>query len=252
MADKVQLPLGAEPVAAGAVVAIIDDDADLRLTLAGLLAENGFHPLALPDGPSFLALGPRPAVDLALIDLRLRGENGLALAIRIRETLGIPVVMLTGRGDEMDKIIGLETGADDYMLKPFNPRELIARLRAVLRRAGHPAMQPPDRSTSKIRAFGQLRLDETRRELLDRDGSEIPLTNAEYRLLDYFLRHPARVIPRTELLTELGNDLSQYMDRTIDVLILRLRRKIEAVPSKPVHLQTRRGQGYVFVLDQSG
>ena len=250
MSDHAPMPAGAVPSAEGAVVAIIDDDADLRLTLAELLADNGFRPLAFPDGAAFLALGPRPAVDLALIDLRLRGENGLTLAIRIRETLGIPVVMLTGRGDEMDKIIGLETGADDYMMKPFNPRELIARLRAVLRRAGHPAMQPPDRSASTIRAFGRLKLDETRRELLDRDGSEIPLTNAEYRLLDYFLRHPGRIIPRTELLTELGNDLSHYMDRTIDVLILRLRRKIEAVPSKPVHLQTRRGQGYVFVLGQ--
>ena len=129
-------------------------------------------------------------------------------------------------------------------------RAVGAGQRAVLRRAGHPAMLPPDRSTSTIRPFGQLRLDQTRRELLDKDGAEIPLTNAEYRLLDYFLRHPGRIIPRTELLTELGNDLSQYMDRTIDVLILRLRRKIESVPSKPVHLQTRRGQGYIFVTGQ--
>lgn len=231
----------------GPVVAIIDDDPDLRHSVAELLAENGFTPLPLADGASFIALGPRPRVDLALIDLRLRGENGLTLAIRIRETLGLPIMMLTGRGDEMDKIIGLETGADDYMMKPFNPRELLARLRAILRRAGHPALQPPDRSASTILPFGQFRLDQTRRELLSPDGSEIALTNAEYRLLEYFLRHPNRVIPRTELLTELGNDLSQYMDRTIDVLILRLRRKIEQVPSKPVHLQTRRGLGYIFV-----
>ncbi len=247
---QASMPDGCAPFGDGPVVAIIDDDDDLRRTVADLLAENGFTPLPLADGASFLALGPRPLVDLALIDLRLRGENGLTLAIRIRETMGIPIVMLTGRGDEMDKIIGLETGVDDYMMKPFNPRELLARLRAVLRRAGHPAMLPPDRSTSKIRPFGQLRLDQTRRELLDQTGAEIPLTNAEYRLLDYFLRHPGRIIPRVELLTELGNDLSQYMDRTIDVLILRLRRKIEAVPSKPVHLQTRRGQGYLFVIGQ--
>ncbi len=240
---------GQMPRVEGPVVAIIDDDPDLRRTVADLLGENGFSPLPLADGASFLALGPHPAVDLALIDLRLRGENGLTLAIRIRETMGIPIVMLTGRGDEMDKIIGLETGADDYMMKPFNPRELLARLRVVLRRTGHPAMQAPDRSSSTIRTFGQLKLDLTRRELLAQDGAEIPLTNAEYRLLDYFLRHPGRIIPRAELLTELGNDLSQYMDRTIDVLILRLRRKIEIVPSKPVHLQTRRGQGYIFVTD---
>lgn len=231
----------------GPFVAIIDDDADLLRTVAELLAANGFVPVPLPDGASFFALGPRPRIDLALVDLRLRGENGLALAIRIRETLGLPIVMLTGRGDEMDKIIGLETGADDYMMKPFNPRELVARLRAVLRRAGHPAMLPPDRSGSQMRSFGRLRVDLTRRELIGQDGAEIPLTNAEYRLLEYFLRHPNRIIPRAELLTELGNDLSHYMDRTIDVLILRLRRKIEPVPSKPVHLQTRRGQGYIFV-----
>jgi DNA-binding response OmpR family regulator len=229
------------------IVAIIDDDADLRLTLAALLEDNGFAPVPLADGASFLALGPHPRVDLALVDLRLRGENGLALALRIRQAHGIPIVMLTGRGDEMDKIIGLETGADDYMMKPFNPRELIARLRAVLRRTGHPSAAPPDRPGQNIRGFGTLRLDIARRELLGADGNEIPLTNAEYRLLDYFLRHPDRIIPRTELLTELGNDLSLYMDRTIDVLILRLRRKIEPVPSKPVHLQTRRGLGYIFV-----
>ena len=245
--EQASMPHGDMPGGVCPVVAIIDDDADLRRTVADLLAGNGFTPLPLPDGASFLALGPHPGVDLALIDLRLRGENGLTLAIRIRETMGIPIVMLTGRGDEMDKIIGLETGADDYMMKPFNPRELIARLRAVLRRAGHPGVLPPDRSSSAMLAFGRLRLDQTRRELLDAAGAEIALTNAEYRLLEYFLRHPGRIIPRTELLTELGNDLSQYMDRTIDVLILRLRRKIEAVPSKPVHLQTRRGQGYIFV-----
>lgn len=244
-------PLNAPETVAGQqglpVVAIIDDDPDLRRAVAALLEDNGFAPVPLADGASFFALGPDPRVDLALVDLRLRGENGLTLAIRIRERFAIPIVMLTGRGDEMDKIIGLETGADDYMMKPFNPRELIARLRAVLRRSGHPAMVPPDRSASQIQAFGALRLDLTRRELIGPDGSEIALTNAEYRLLDYFLRHPNRIIPRTDLLTELGNDLSLYMDRTIDVLILRLRRKIEPVPSKPVHLQTRRGQGYIFV-----
>lgn len=229
------------------VVAIIDDDADLRHTLAALLQENGLEPVALSDGASFFALGPSHDVDLALIDLKLTSENGLALALRIRDRFGLPIVMLTGRGDEMDKIIGLETGVDDYLLKPFNPRELIARIRAVLRRTGYPGLEQADRTTSAIVRFGAMRLDQTRRELLGPDGTEIPLTNAEYRLLDYLLRNPDRVIPRTELLHELGNDLSQYMDRTIDVLILRLRRKIESVPSKPVHLQTRRGQGYVFL-----
>lgn len=231
----------------GPVVAIIDDDADLRAAVAALLADNGFRPLPLAGGAAFDALGPEPRVDLALIDLRLDGESGLSLAIAIRERHRLPIVMLTGRGDETDKVIGLESGADDYVMKPFNPRELVARVRAVLRRAGHPALAEPERSLNRLRRFGALRLDLTRRELMGPDGSEIPLTNAEYRLLEYFLRHPDRVIPRTELLRELGNDLTAYMDRTIDVLILRLRRKIEPVPSKPLHLQTRRGLGYVFV-----
>ncbi|MDO9526203.1 MAG: response regulator transcription factor [Gemmobacter sp.] len=229
------------------VVAVVDDDAELRAALVVLLTENGFTALPLADSAGFIALGPEPAVDLALIDLRLYGESGLDLAIRIRERHGLPIVMLTGRGDDMDRIIGLENGADDYITKPFNPRELIARLRAVLRRAGKAPMSAPDRSQSQTRKFGALVLDLTRRELLGSDGAEVPLTNAEYRLLDYFLRNPDRIVPRTELLRELGNDLSLYMDRTIDVLILRLRRKIERVPSKPVHLQTRRGLGYIFV-----
>jgi two-component system, OmpR family, response regulator len=229
------------------VIAVIDDDADLRRTVAALLDDSGFTALPLADGPGFFALGPEPGVDLALIDLRLGEENGLDLAVTLRRRFGLPIVMLTGRGDETDRIEGLETGADDYMMKPFNPRELIARIRAVLRRAGHPALADQHRDASGLRAFGVLRLDLTRRELIGADGSEIALTNAEYRLLEYFLRNPGRIIPRTELLSELGGDLSQYVDRTIDVLILRLRRKIEPVPSKPMHLQTRRGQGYIFV-----
>jgi len=234
-------------IAGGPVVAIVDDDVELRHSVAGLLVENGFHPVPLPDSAGFFAAAASQTIDLALIDLQLHGESGLALAIRIRETMGLPIVMLTGRGDETDKIIGLETGADDYIMKPFNPRELVARLRAVLRRTGHPGLIAPDRSRNHIRSFGRLKLDQTRRELIGPDGSEIALTNAEYRLLDYFLRHPDCIIPRPDLLRELGSDLSLYMDRTIDVLILRLRRKIEPVPSKPIHLQTRRGLGYIFV-----
>lgn len=230
------------------VVAVIDDDADLRATVAALLEDSGFGAVALPGGRAFFALGPEPGIDLALIDLRLGEENGLELAVELRRRFGMPIVMLTGRGDEADRIEGLETGADDYMMKPFNPRELIARIRAVLRRAGHPALADPARDATRLVTFGRHRLDLDRRELIGPEGDEVALTNAEYRLLEYFLRHPGRVIPRIELLTELGSDLSHYVDRTIDVLILRLRRKIEAVPSKPVHLQTRRGQGYIFFL----
>lgn len=237
---------GDEP-ARGPVVAIVDDDTELRESIASLLTENGFVPVPVADSTGFFTASAMNSLDLALVDLRLQGESGLTLAIHIRERLALPIVMLTGRGDETDKIIGLETGADDYIMKPFNPRELVARLRAVLRRSGYSGLSIPDRSQSQIRSFGHFRLDQSRRELIGPDGAEIALTNAEYRMLEYFLRNPDRVIPRTDLLRELGSDHSQYMDRTVDVLIMRLRRKIEPVPSKPVHLQTRRGRGYIFM-----
>jgi len=229
-----------------AKIAVIDDDADMRLALEALLFENGFDPILLEGSHDFHALGPAPEVDLTLIDLKLKGESGLALAMHIRKRFDLPIVMLTGVGDEVDKIVGLETGADDYLMKPFNPRELIARIRAVLRRYGR-ATPPPTPAQVGL-AFGDKILDTDERQLRTQGGEDIPLTNAEYRLLEYFLRHPDAIIPRPQLLTELGSDLSQYVDRTIDVLILRLRRKIEAVPSKPVHLQTRRGLGYIFVI----
>lgn len=231
-------------------IAIVDDDAQVRQTLSALLEQSGYHAIACPDSAAFHALGDPPAIDLALIDLRLRGESGLMLAIQIREKYNLPIVMLTGVGDEIDKIIGLETGADDYLIKPFNPRELVARIRAVLRRYGHGAVTPA--ATGQEIGFGNKRVDLQKRELQDAAGNEIPLTNAEYRLLDYFVRNPGRIIPRPELLDELGSDSERYLDRTIDVLILRLRRKIEPIPSKPVHLQTRRAQGYIFVLDGRG
>ena len=211
--------------------------------------ENGFNAVPLSSIQEFMDLGPEPNLDLALIDLKLRGESGLSLAIHIRSTHDLPIVMLTGVGDEIDKIIGLETGADDYLMKPFNPRELIARVRAVLRRYG--VTQIKEKVTAykgdNVLLFGGFQLNITNRELTTESGEEIMLTNAEYRILQYLAQNPDRIITRPELLIELGSDLSRFMDRTIDVMILRLRRKIESVPSKPVHLQTRRGQGYIFV-----
>ena len=233
------------------VIAIIDDDADVRETLSALMEASGFEPVAFQDSGGFKAAGSPQDFDLALIDLRLKGESGLTLAIHIRETSELPIVMLTGVGDEIDKIIGLETGADDYLMKPFNPRELVARIRAVLRRYGHGVSAAKAGKDQEI-IFGDKRVNLKRRELLDGNGDEIPLTNAEYVLLEHFVKNPDRIIPRTDLMREIGSDMQRYVDRTIDVLILRLRRKIENVPSKPVHLQTRRAQGYIFVLQADG
>jgi DNA-binding response OmpR family regulator len=234
-------------------IGIVDDEVGVREALTALLEENGFDPVAMSSIADFDALGTFPNLDLVLIDLKLRGESGLSLAQKIRHTQDMPIVMLTGTGDETDKIVGLELGADDYLLKPFNPRELIARIRAVLRRYNVSVDTPekPYQLSNKIK-FGHLIVDRSQRIVSTTEGIEISLTNAEYRLLDYFLQRPNKIIPRVDLLAEIGSDLSRYMDRTIDVLILRLRRKVEENPSKPVHLQTRRGQGYIFVADIAG
>ena len=229
-------------------IGIIDDEASVRDAITLLLERNDFCPVPMASSAEFDALGPVPALDLVLIDLQLRGESGLALAMKIRSELDLPIVMLTGTGNETDRIVGLEVGADDYMLKPFNPRELIARIRAVLRRYGG---QTPQREVSKASCvtFGRLTMDREQRAVRYPSGAEISLTNAEFRLLEYFLERPNTIIARVDLLAEIGSDMSRYMDRTIDVLILRLRRKIEENPSKPVHLQTRRGRGYIFVAE---
>jgi DNA-binding response OmpR family regulator len=216
-----------------------------------LLSENQFEPVPMESSADFAVVSKSISLDLVIIDLQLRGESGLELAMDIRRSQDLPIVMLTGRGDETDKIVGLEVGADDYLLKPFNPRELIARIRAVLRRYGK-GTQTPVQDTSDQIAFGGFIVNRVERIVSAENGVEISLTNAEYRLLDFFLDRPNEVIARVDLLSEIGSDLTRYMDRTIDVLILRLRRKIEDNPSKPVHLQTRRGQGYIFVTDTTG
>ena len=232
-------------------IGIVDDEAGMRDALVALLSENQFEPVPMESSADFAVVSKSISLDLVIIDLQLRGESGLELAMDIRRSQDLPIVMLTGRGDETDKIVGLEVGADDYLLKPFNPRELIARIRAVLRRYGK-GTQAPVQDTSDQIAFGGFIVNRVERIVSKENGVEISLTNAEYRLLDFFLNRPNEVIARIDLLSKIGSDLTHYMDRTIDVLILRLRRKIEDNPSKPVHLQTRRGQGYIFVTDTTG
>ncbi len=231
-------------------IAVIDDDPLVRTALADLLREHGYEPHTFANR-SEVRNHRDTSFDLFLIDLRLVNESGLDIAREIYQKDQTPIIMLSGVGDEIDKAIGLEAGADDFVSKPFNPRELIARIRALLRRyhaieAKFIAESEPD-SIHTIR-FGKYSVDFSKRQLLDQQGQEISLTNAEFRLLEYLIKHHDRVIDRAELLRHLGSDLSQYVDRTIDVMILRLRGKIEISPSKPMHLQTRRGKGYIFVL----
>lgn len=231
-------------------IAIIDDDPLVLATLCDLLRENGFEPHAFSDSQSLVATKPI-VYDLYLIDLRLANESGLDIARDVVLHQQAPVIMLSGFGDEIDKAIGLEAGADDYISKPFNPRELIARVRALLRRYHATQNLAPTSNSSEndsLIRFGEFTMDSSKRLLYDKRGEEVSLTNAEFRLLEYLIAHHDRIIDRAELLNYLGSDLSQYVDRTIDVMILRLRGKIEVSPSKPIHLQTRRGKGYVFVL----
>ncbi len=241
-------------------VAVVDDDPSVREVLQELLHEYGFQALPCHGSKDLIELPELETLDLAIIDLKLDGESGMMLAQRLRLSYDFPIILLTGTGDEVDKIVGLETGADDFLMKPFNPRELIARIRAVLRRYKRnvptdrePSVSAPAPQTASasIIALGELSFIADERRLLDKDLREINLTNSELRLLEFLIKNPNRPIDRVELLEHLGGDLSRYMDRTVDVLILRLRRKIEANPSKPVFLQTRRGKGYVFALPET-
>lgn len=234
-------------------IAIVDDDPLVRSALVDLLRENGFEPHAFSGSETLKKMRHYP-FDLFLIDWRLSNENGLDIVRDIFQTKQAPVIMMSGVSDEIDKAIGLEAGADDYISKPFNPRELIARIRALLRRfssSDTQALQSQQSNQSNLIRFGDLALNLSCRELKNMDGQEVSLTNAEYRLLEYLVIHQGRIIGRSELLNYLGSDLAQFVDRSVDVMILRLRGKIEISPSKPVHLQTRRGKGYVFVLSPS-
>ncbi|SFU08325.1 two-component system, OmpR family, phosphate regulon response regulator OmpR [Pseudovibrio denitrificans] len=242
-------------------VAVVDDDPAIREVLQELLHEYGFQALPCHGSKDLIELKELESLDLAIIDLKLDGESGMMLAQRLRTSYDFPIILLTGTGDEVDKIVGLETGADDFLMKPFNPRELIARIRAVLRRYKRNVPAEPEPTVAKAPApqassagiipLGELSFICDERRLLDTNLREVNLTNSELRLLEFLIENPNRPIDRVELLEHLGGDLSRYMDRTVDVLILRLRRKIEANPSKPVFLQTRRGKGYVFALEDA-
>ena len=229
-------------------IAVIDDDPLVRTAIAELLREHGYEPVMFSKSEEvYLYRGMK--ISLFLIDLRLVNESGLDIARDIFNRDQTPVIMLSGVGDEIDKAIGLEAGADDFVSKPFNSRELIARIRALLRRSQiTKTSSAPSIGNSKSVSFGKFIVNFDERRLIDNHGAEISLTNAEFRLLEYLITHHDRVIDREELLAHLGSDLSQYVDRTVDVMILRLRGKIEVSPSRPIHIQTRRGKGYVFVL----
>lgn len=227
-------------------VLVVDDDPALRDMLVEYLRGQGFAPEAVEDGAAMDAALRRAPPDLLLLDLMLPGEDGLSLTRRLRAHSALPIIMLSARGEDVDRIVGLELGADDYLAKPFNPRELVARMRAVLRRRASPV----DVATDAI-VFGPFRLD-LASHTLTRDGEAVPLTTAEFTLLSVFARHPGRVLSRDRLVTLVQDEERLPFDRAIDVRVARLRKKIEPDPDNPQYLRTVWGAGYLFALSGAG
>jgi len=223
---------------------IVDDDREIRGLLAQYLEKHEFRTTAVPDGKEMRRVLERSHVDLLVLDLMLPGEDGLTLCRELRGRSQLPIIMLTARGEDVDRIVGLEVGADDYVAKPFNPRELLVRIKAVLRRAAH---APRDPSPESVRAFvfGSWRLDTVTRTLTDASGKEVALSGAEYRLLAVLLAAGNRVLTRAQL-TELlrGRDADPF-DRSIDVRISRLRQILGDDARAPQIIKTVYGEGYV-------
>ena len=231
-------------------VLLVDDDARLRDLLSRYLQEQGFTVKAVPDGATMDRALHREHFDLMVLDLMLPGEDGLAICRRLRAgENSLPILMLTAKGDEVDRIIGLEMGADDYLPKPFNPRELVARIHAVMRR--RPAVLPgaPTIEDEVVR-FGRIEVNLGTRVLV-RDGEDIALTTGEFSLLKVLLQHPRQPLSRDKLMELARGREYGVFDRAIDVQVSRLRKLVEEDPSKPRYIQTVWGFGYVFVPEES-
>lgn len=229
------------------LVAAVDDDETIRNLLRDYLGENELRVEVFATGGEMFRFLERETVDLVILDVRLPGENGMDLARQLREQApALPILMLTGRADEADRVMGLELGADDYLTKPFSPRELLARIRALLRRAQ--VQTPVSDLVNKVRGyrFGGWELSTGLRRLKNPDGALVELTNGEFSLLVAFLSTPRRTLNRDQLLDLSRLHNAEVYGRSIDVQILRLRRKIEADPTHPVFIVTQRGEGYVF------
>jgi two-component system phosphate regulon response regulator OmpR len=223
-------------------ILVVDDDVALRELITSYLNASGYQVEGVGDGVAFRASMARQGVDLVVLDLMLPGEDGLSLLKWLRTEGGPPVIIVSARGEEVDRVVGLEVGADDYLAKPFGPRELLARVRAVLRRGGGNAPAPQE--TGAL-VFSPFRLDVATHVLL-REGSEIPLTSGEFTLLRIFLEHPNQVLTRDHLITLVKGYERAPFDRSVDVRVTRLRRKIEPNPEAPIYLRTIWGEGYLF------
>ncbi len=226
-------------------ILVVDDDLEIRQLLRAYLEQNGYRVTTVGEGKTMNRVLEDQRIDLVVLDLMLPGTDGLELCRNLRVKSRIPIIMLTARGDEMDRILGLEMGADDYLPKPFNPRELLARIKVVLRRS---TSLPYDQSESTPQAirFADWTLDPIARHLVSSSGIVVPLSGAEYRLLTVFLEHPNRILNRDQLLDLTQGREADPFDRSIDVLVSRLRRRLEDDPKEPGIIKTVRGEGYVF------
>ncbi|MDB5724229.1 MAG: chemotaxis protein CheY [Novosphingobium sp.] len=226
-------------------ILVVDDERDIRDPLAAYLSKNGLRATTAANAAAAREILAVHAIDLVLLDIMMPGEDGLSLAAFIRSTTATPLILVTAKTDEVDRILGLEIGADDYVMKPFSPRELLARIKAVLRRTGGETsiVHAPDADGF---AFGAWVLKTGDRELIGADGVSLALSTGEYNLLHAFATHPRRVLSRDQLLDiTQGRELAAF-ERSIDNHISRLRRKIEVDPADPKLIKTVRGGGYMF------
>jgi two-component system OmpR family response regulator len=228
-------------------VLAVDDDPAVRAMITEYLVDQNLRVSAVANGGEMSRVLRAGGVDVVILDLKLGDEDGLDLVRALRANSNLPIIVLTGHlREEVDRVVGLELGADDYLTKPFNPRELLARIRAILRRSGPPAWRPAMNSKRIRYRFAGWDLDLRTRRLTSPSGEIVPLTKGELDLLTAFLQAPQRVLSREHLLAASRVDDTEVFDRAIDVQILRLRRKLEVDPSAPVLIQTKRGAGYVL------
>jgi two-component system OmpR family response regulator len=232
-------------------ILVVDDDLDICALLKEFLSSQNFSVTTVNDGVAMRAVLEAKPIDLVILDLMLPGEDGLSLCRFIRDTSRLPVVMLTAMGDETDRVVGLEMGADDYLAKPFSTRELLARIRAVLRRVEPDVTIATSRDASHrdIFSFADWTLDGGRRQLRSSDGVLVEITGGEFDLLMVFLLNPQRVLSRDQLFDLTRGRIAGPLDRTIDVQVGRLRRKLEIDPKTPELIKTVRGGGYVLATE---
>lgn len=229
-------------------ILFVEDDEEIRTMVADFLGNNGFRVSVARDGREMDRVLAVSRIDLLILDIMLPGEDGLSLCRRVRAGGNLPVIMLTARGSEIERVVGLEIGADDYLAKPFSTHELLARIRAVLRRT-HALGATPSSSRPSVLTFAGWVLNLGSRRLQSADGIRVPLTGAEFDLLVAFCEHPNRVLTRDQLLDLTRGKSAVPFDRSIDIQVSRLRRKIESDPRDPALIQTVRAGGYVFTAE---